>query len=202
MNRQRILDIARSAMADRKTMPTREKGYIFHHGLRTAKIALTLVETVGVPIEVSPDILFAAAVFHDIGKGQEPHNERGADRAEQLLKTECDCHEIAEIAAIIRLHNQRRKAQECSNAVRIHQDADILDHFGAQSIWLAFHWNAATEESPEQSLEFCASEKNKKWVTGARASLNFAISGEIFDRRQAFETNFYHRFRNEIDGCL
>jgi len=200
MNKQRVIEIARSAMCERKPMATREKGYVFHHGLRTAKIAINLLDVIDHSPEVYPDILFAAAVFHDIGKGITPHNETGADMAGDILKEECLPDEIAAITQIIREHNQRHRATECTTASRIHQDADILDHFGAQSVWLAFHWNTVHEETPDQSVEFYNGEENQKWITWARASLNFDNSREIFDKRLAFERSFFDRFNSEING--
>ncbi len=201
MDKHKVIEIARSAMADLKPMPTREKGYVFHHGLRTAKIAMSLADIEDHSPKVDRDILFAAAVFHDIGKGTDPHNETGADMAEDLLEGECLPGEISGITQIIREHNQRHRAMDCTMVARIHQDADILDHFGTQNIWLAFHWNAAHEETPHQSLEYFRGPESERWQTWARASLNFDASLKIFDEKIAFEGDFFDRFAKEIEGA-
>ena len=85
MDRQKIIEIARVAMAQRQPRQEREKGYVFHHGLRTAKIAMKLFDSLECPDKTCPDILFCAALFHDVGKGTEPHNETGAKIASELL---------------------------------------------------------------------------------------------------------------------
>ncbi|MBN1942819.1 MAG: HD domain-containing protein [Phycisphaerae bacterium] len=202
MDRNEIIEIARSHMVNLKPMETREKGYVFHHGLRTAGIAMKLVDLVDPSPVVDRDILFAAAVFHDIGKGSDPHNEIGAAMAGEVLAGQCSPKDIDAITRIIREHNQRHRAAECTMAVRIHQDADILDHFGAQCIWLAFHWNALHDETPQQSLEYYHSNRNKEWLAAAQESLNFEVSQSILDEKITFERDFYDRFAQEMDGVF
>ena len=202
MDRQKVIEIARSAMARRRTAETREAGYIFHHGLRTAHIAMGLADRVDGALDMHRDILFAGAVFHDIGKGTEPHNETGADMAAERLSGHCDDSEIAAIAGIIRQHNQRRRAAECTPAARVVQDADILDHCGAQEIWLAFHWNAAHDQTPRESLAYANGTRKQRWNTGARAALNFEASRRALDERLAFQRAFWKKFAEEMDGAL
>ena len=198
-----MIELARSIMSQRKSHPAREKGYIFYHGLRTAKIAMKLFDSLGRPDEVCPDILFCAAIFHDIGKGTAPHNETGASMVSELLKDHCKPEEISDITHIIRQHNKRLNSREDSTALRIHQDADILDHFGtqSQSVWLKFLWSSVHEETPEQALQFYNGQENQEWITGARSVLNFDISRQIFDKRLNFERRFFDLFAHEnMDG--
>ena len=188
-------------MADHKPIETRERGYILNHGIRTAKIAMSLLDSIP-SSDVQPDILFAAAVFHDIGKGNEPHNESGAAMAEELLYGQCLPDEIAAITQIILDHNQRHRAMECSLAARIQQDADIIDHFGTICVWLGFHWNAVKDESPAESLKYFRGKEHREWTTWARGALNFDQSLKIFDGRLAFQEDFFDRFAMEIDGQI
>lgn len=202
MNKQRILEIAGSAMSERRDHPAREKGYILNHGLRTGKLVLKLAEVIDKPVDVSRDVLFVAAVFHDIGKGDEPHNETGAALTERLVTDECSPEEISAITQLIVEHNQRSQASEDLLASRILQDADILDHFGTQSIWLRFLWSATYEETPEEPLRCYKGEENQQWLIGVRKSLNFDTSRDIFDKRLRFESNFFELFEREIDGQI
>ena len=63
MNRKKCIQVARSAMAGRRAHPQRERGYTFHHGLRTARISLQLHDQISKPLEVSEPLLFVAALF-------------------------------------------------------------------------------------------------------------------------------------------
>jgi len=104
MDRERVIQIARAAMGHNRTHPARERGYVFHHALRTARIALALVERIdeAPTLEASEDEVFAAALFHDVAKGEEPHNEAAARCVGELLTDE----RTAAVARIVREHNR------------------------------------------------------------------------------------------------
>ncbi len=189
-------------MADKKPMPERGMGHTFHHGLRTAKIAMSLLDVDGIAIDVHRDVLFAAGLFHDVGKGQDPHNETGAAMARELLEGVCSEANIDAITQIILEHNQRHRAAECTTASRVQQDADILDHFGAQKIWMSFVYNAICDESPDDALEYYHGQEHQSWIAWCRPALNFKVSREYFDRRIEFEQAFYKRFTHEMQGRL
>jgi uncharacterized protein len=76
MDIERINQIAYESMAHRKTHQGREPGFILYHGRRTAQIALRLAAQINGAVD--RNILYTGALFHDIGKGTEPHNEAGA----------------------------------------------------------------------------------------------------------------------------
>jgi HD superfamily phosphodiesterase len=76
MDVQRIEEIAQSEMAGLRC-DTIEPGWILYHGQRTGKLALLLAEKL--KCQVDCDILYTAELFHDIGKGNDLHNEVGAN---------------------------------------------------------------------------------------------------------------------------
>lgn len=201
MQVQRAIDIARDAMGSRKTQPERETGYIFHHGLRVSQLALRLADLVDEPIEVSRDVLRVGGLFHDVGKGAPAHQDVGAERVGELLSGACPPGELAQVSRLVRMHN-RRNSPDSSVAERIVQDADVLDHFGAMSVWMAFHWNAAHEDPPQEWITYYEGEKNQQYLASARASLNFPASIEAMDRRLAIESRFLGEFRQELQGRL
>src|SRR6056297_2341039 len=88
MDRQRLIEIASAEMADSKVQPTRERGYIYHHGRRVAALAEQLAATLDTSLNVSADCVFAAGLFHDLAKGTEPHHTLGAEKARPLLAGE------------------------------------------------------------------------------------------------------------------
>jgi len=201
IDRQILLDIARKAMGARKALLTRETGYLLHHGQRTAEIALHLCEHLDEQGEIDRDILYAAGLFHDIGKGIEPHAETGAALARMLLADACTPGECGQIAALIQQHNKRGQVQ-VPLAAGILQDADILDHFGAQAVWLCFLFNGFTEKGPQAALGYYESEENARYQQRSRLGLNFDYSREVFDNRLTVEQSFFTRFRDEVDGAL
>ena len=199
IDRQALLAIAHRAMGSRKGLLTREMGYLLHHGQRTAPIALHLCEHLDERKEIDSDILYAAGLFHDIGKGIDPHAETGAELARMLLADVCTPEELEQIASLIQQHNKRGQAQ-VPLAAGMLQDADILDHFGAQAVWLCCIYNGYTEKGPQGALEYYESEENVRYQQRSRAGLNYDYSRKIFDRRLAAEQSFFTRFREEENG--
>ncbi len=199
MNRDELAEIARRAMAGRATHEGREAGFVLHHGLRVAGLAVALWERLGRPVEVDPDILYAAGLFHDVAKGVPAHNEAGAAQVGRLLAGVCEPQEVSEIARLVERHSQRGR-DDLSAAARILQDADALDHFGGQMIWLLFGYSARHDRGPWAALAYYWSEEHREWIDGARAALNLDASREAFDARRRIEEAFLARFRDELDG--
>jgi putative nucleotidyltransferase with HDIG domain len=193
MNMKKITRIAQKAMVNRAAPPTREPGWIYHHGLRTAKIALWLNDQL--LTDADPDVLFVGALFHDVGKDFEPHNETGAALVRKLLKKECTKQELKDIARMVRLHNQRRKTHDYPHSVTIVQDADALDHMGAIDVWMAFYWSGVHRETFRDHMKYFQGAKNARWRKSLREGLNYDLSVQEFDRRVAYEDEFFEHFR-------
>ena len=202
MNRKKCIQVARSAMAGRRAHPDRERGYTFHHGLRTARMALQLHKQISKPLEVSEPLLFVAALFHDVGKGYEPHNRSGAVAIKRLLTEQLTPDEIKAAARIIREHNVRKKKRRCWTASKIVQDADLLDHFGAHGVWLCLRCSAIQGRTDEQTLNAYNGPEYQACLAKARKSLNFQVSRLAFDGRVAIERQFMDRLAAETGGEL
>jgi uncharacterized protein len=192
MDNQRIEEIAYSAMAQRRERPTREPGWLYYHGLRTAKIAVHLGRRLETDAEL--DVVYTGALFHDIGKGAEPHHETGAAITRQLLGDLCTSTELDRICDIVRYHNQRHQASSLPVEIRIVQDADTLDHVGPIDVWLAFYWSGAHRETIHEHMRFIHSEENDRYRRELREGLSFDLSRQIFDERLAYEERFFAEF--------
>ncbi len=202
VDRVRLLEIARVEMADRQPIRGRPVGHCFHHGRRTAEIAVRLIENLEIPrSEIDPDNLWAAGLFHDVGKDEEPHEETGAVRTGELLASVVDRTRLDEIVGWIRVHNQRGRP-ELSLAAHILQDADLLDHHGAQIAWLSFQWTASASQDPWDAAKFYFGAEHTKYLDRCRETLNLAVSRDVFDRRRVIGDEFFRRFRAELDGEL
>ena len=135
LDRDHVEQVAREFMGYQRAIATREPGWTFHHGLRVAKIALEIATLLGEGLDM--DVLFVGGLFHDVGKGEEQHNVRGAELAGQLLAPHCTEREMSGVCEIVELHNQRKYSKDHSAPVRIVQDADLVDHVGPVTPWLA-----------------------------------------------------------------
>jgi uncharacterized protein len=193
MDGKRIDQTAYTAMAHRTDPPTREPGWLYYHGLRTARIALQLSRRLEADAEL--EVIYAGALFHDIGKGAEPHNEAGAAITRQLLADLYTSAELDRVCDIVRYHNQRQQATGLPIEIRIVQDADTLDHVGAIDVWLAFYWSGVHNETFHEHIRYMNSEENDRYRRRLREGLSFDLSKQIFDERLAHEGQFFAEFQ-------
>ncbi|WNS45291.1 HD domain-containing protein [Paenibacillus sp. MMS20-IR301] len=199
MNRDTINEIAKNTMSYRKSHLHREKGFIYYHCQRVANISLSLRRELFPDEDSMDDIIYAAAMLHDVTKGIEPHQETGAVLVKSLLKDECSPEQLEFISDIIALHNVRNH-EELPFYIKLVQDADMLDHFGSMNIWTKFLGSAHSEESVWETLRFWDSGEHKQFLVKARSQLNYSRSKDIFDQKLKFEQQFHERFKLECNG--
>ncbi|CAK7086163.1 hypothetical protein CIW83_05000 [Tissierella sp. P1] len=198
----RIEELAFKTMGKRKSHSKREKGYVYYHGLRTAKLAIEIRKIVGQIDNSKDNIIYVASLFHDIAKGIEPHNENGSILVQQVLKDKCSYEELMEIAEIIRCHNLRSSNEDWSKQIRIVQDADMIDHMGTMEVWLNFIYQAYDEKSVDTSIEFYNDKEFEYYLKDCRRKLNYDISKKIFDDRAEFIHEFIQRLSIEGKGGI
>lgn len=201
MDFERLDSLAQKYMLRRKTHIEREIGDVYFHGKRVAKSALLLRERIFPENRQWDDILYCAGMFHDIGKGIEPHNHSGAVLVRDLLKDELTAFEMDSVCAIIEAHNDRRPGTDVHTEwEKLIQDADLLDHYGTQGIWLSCNYYAYMgQKEMNQIPEFYFSEW-KEQVKSHREYLNYAVSKEIFDEKVRFEWSVVERMELEGKG--
>ena len=204
MDMDRIVHVAHDSMAGRRTDEAREPGYVLDHGRRTASIALKLADTLA-DSEVTAadrDVLHAAALFHDIGKGNDYHNLVGARIVLDLLDGLCTPEEIRRICRMVLDHPRRMKPNEYDLATRILQDADILDHVGAVGVWRKFYRKATHGETIDDALRDHRSEEHVRHQRWMRGALNLDVSVDVFDQRLELEKAFFQELAREQRGGL
>lgn len=199
MNLETITQIAFDNMAHRKSHLSRETGFIYFHGHRTAQMAMGLCEKLDYTGD--REVIFVAALFHDVAKGLKRHHELGAHIARDLLKHECPEDRLDQICTIIRNHVDKGQSDRYDDPSKIVQDVDVLDHVGALEPWMAAFWAATHNENIGDILQFERSERAIH-VARMRDKLNYAISKAIFDERRTVETNYYRALKNAHHGAL
>jgi uncharacterized protein len=202
MNLPAMQSLAEQLLKPRKAHIDREKGGIYYHGQRVAHTALLLRRTILPEDGAHDDIITAAAWFHDIGKDIKPHAHYGAVLAREALKPHCSAGELDEICEMISLHCERRPGGNgYSPALKLLQDADMLDHFGSYMLWTDI-WRCASTEVTWQEMA-CFDEA--RWAAHCvrqRTLLNFPLSQRIFDEKNAFIDAVYARMRVECAGGI
>ena len=199
MNLEQIHEVAEAELLGKRSHAWKEPGNKFHHGERVARIARTLRQAI-VPGDDSHDeILTVAAWFHDVCNGVQRHNVLGAERTRALLTGLCTDAELDEICGIIRVHDDRTRAPSLSHWVKLHQDADHLDHFGTYDVWMCVLECGANALTLPQAARRLM-ERNFEELPPKREELNYELSRRIFDERVACSQAFAARFEQEAKG--
>lgn len=100
------------------------------------------------------------------------------------------------------MHDRRQGDRSgYSNTVKLHQDADLLDHFGIYDVWMQFLYAISHNLTLEEQKNYMLYERP---VENAhyRDELNFELSRMIFDEKEEFIRRFSGRFATEIDGQI
>lgn len=199
MDINKLKELAFSLMAKRKAHLGREKGFIYHHGVRVSTLAIKLREIILPEDNSHDDIIIAASLFHDIAKGIEPHGRYGSVLVKDVLAENCTEDEINKISEIIYYHPLRKKENNYSEYIKIVQDADILDHFGSIEIWMNFQYNSYKDKSLHDSLDFYKNQFDEQ-AKNYRQSLNYEVSRRIFQEKTDFVHSFVKRMEIEANG--
>lgn len=200
MDFERLDSVARKLMKNRKAHPERELGSVYDHGQRVAKLVVTLRESV-VPEDSSmDDILRLAAMFHDVGKGIEPHAAFGPPIMLQAVRGIVGEDEAREAARLIETHCDRRPNEPVHDVwARLLQDADLIDHIGTYNVWMDIQYYAHQGGGVADEAEFLK-ENAESYARHHRTQLNFPVSVRIYDDRIGFYLEFARRFQVEARG--
>ncbi|MDR0861254.1 MAG: HD domain-containing protein [Oscillospiraceae bacterium] len=198
MDLQAILRVASEQLEGRSSHDFKERGNKFHHGQRVAKLAVHLRELLFPNDGARDDVLTAAAWLHDVCNGEKDHGELGAELTRKLIAAYCTEGELDELCELIRVHDERKPESGYSDAIKLLQDADMLDHFGTNFIWVWFAYAVPLGQNAYDAREW--QRGNAERAERHRNQLNFDLSRRIFDDKQAFVAQFAERFSAELDG--
>ena len=199
MDYEALDHLAARLMAKRKPHAQRERGSIYFHGQRVSRGVIQLRKLVTSDNSHDP-YLRVAGLFHDVGKGMEPHAHIGAVLMKELLRPYMAPDEVDEVVRLIDVHDDRKPDSDKHDLpVRLLQDADLLDHFGTQEIWMCFSYYATHERGVSEELDFYRNDY-KKSVNRQRKLLNFEESRRIFEEKYRFQRDFIKRLKVESEG--
>lgn len=170
-----------------------------NHTKRVLMWAMRLVEEM---TDVDKDVLFVAAIFHDIGYATgtpEEHQAVSAQMFEEYAKSEgMDIDFVNVVADAIRIHSDKWRMKN-PNDLTIEQillmEADLLDEEGA----LAICWDGLSsgyklftsyEESLNRTIEK-RSEKNDVIFVTAKGK-------EIFEKKQKFVDEYIKEMKYDL----
>ncbi len=185
-------ELAFATLGSSTVLPLREPGYLYFHGQRVAKLCLQMTKAEGGK-GIRLHLLYAAGLFHDLAKGQEQHALAGADQIPRLLGSLCTPAETAEIAQLIGAHNARTLPNRHRKDIRILQDADTLDHFGAQSVWLGIYFTARSGRTQADLLAYYRGEEFLAYADRCERCLNFESSRKEFRQRLRYQNEFLRK---------
>ncbi len=187
----KIEEILSPLLKNSDAQQNRERGYTYYHGKRVAELALKIYSAAKTEVQqLELDRLYIAALMHDIGKGKRHHAMVGSKMAGKILGRALKKKDIEEIQRLIREHNLREKPNICDLDSKALQDADVLDHFGAQGIWLSVFYTARGNGDQGSFLKYYYSKVHKEYVRTKYYGLNFDLSRIMFEERYAFQKQF------------
>lgn len=197
-----IKQLAFDYMGNKSSHSWKEKGNKYYHGERVAKLIITLRQFVLPNNESHDEILTVAAWFHDIMNGVENHAKEGARKTRDVLSKYCSEYEIDEICKIISVHDDRYSDRSLfSDYIKLHQDADHLDHFGTFDVWTEFLHAIHHDRTIIDVIEWFQTTRRSQ-DKHYRNELNFEISRKIYDEKSEFVNSFGERFSVEGVGNI
>jgi uncharacterized protein len=197
-----IKKLAFELMGNRNSHSWKEKGNKYYHGERVAALALKLRGII-IPEDDSHDeILTVAAWFHDIANGNEEHARIGADKVREVLAAYCSKEELNSICEIISVHDDRYTGRDTySDVIKLHQDADLLDHIGTYDLWIHIAYSIAHDLPITESINWLH-EVRPTLDEQYRGELNYEVSKRIYDEKSDFVKYCGSRFKVEGYGGI
>lgn len=199
MDMEKIRAICEEELGSKSSHPWKEKGNKYHHGLRTASIAVELRKMVFPGDASNDEKLTVAGWFHDVANGNEHHQELGAQMTREMLSGLVREDALEEICSWISVHDERGH-EDAAPMLKLLQDADLLDHLGAYDIWMcSIEFAREGSTLPEAAERF--NERYEKYAR-YRTRFNYEETKRVFDRRTAIVRAFTEQFTRESGGAL
>lgn len=201
IDRQRLTEILQDELAGQQDSAGRGL-WTADHCVRVSKLVLELRQAEHLESSMD-DLLFTAALFHDVSHDAAPHETHGAvgaDRMRDLLFGEVEPNLLEQAAEIVAEHDDRHPDDGRSTAFHLVQDADMLDHFGTLRIWANYTYAALHKRNLKDSLVLLQQAQARKGLY--LSLLHFQTAQEAFCQRIEEEQKFLMDAENECCGRL
>ena len=209
MEKEAIVAWAKARMLSTDEVPL-EIGYRYYHGLRVAALALELVNAES--LVVNQELLFIGALLHDVGKAGDKgkgHGPRGAELIQKQIPHLFGQDELERVTQIVAYHYMRPKSKYMlgkpdpgwPQEVLLVQDADTLDHFGANGIWIAHHFATVEKRNQQSSIDRHIME-DEAWKQESQQAMNYPAALRELEHRISCMDNFVWQWAREEQGQL
>lgn len=197
-----IKKLAYEHLGNKNSHHWKEKGNKYYHGERVATLVLELRKLILPEDDSHDEILTVTSWFHDIMNGNEDHATQGAKKAREVLQGYCTEAELDTICEIIAIHDDRTTGRDTySDYIKLHQDADLLDHFGIFDIWMSFSYFVSHGKNMKDVMHWLSEVRpfeDAKYLS----ELNYEISRRIYKEKSDFVRSFSERFQVEGSGGI
>lgn len=187
----------------------RDPAHDFDHVLRVLRVAERIGQAEGGDLEV----LRAAALLHDVARGEEgDHAQRAAERAREILRGHAP-KRVEQVVEAIRSHRFRGGPAPNSLEARILYDADKLDAMGAIGVARAYAvagqrrqhlWAPLAEVSEdlaqENPTEHTPVHEFRMKLAKLAGTLHTQTAKKIAAERHRFMEDFFQRLEAEARG--
>jgi uncharacterized protein len=164
------------------------------HGFEHTERVVALCRVLGERLSADMSVLMPAAILHDIGRGEDGHAEKGAEKAADILKKNGASEEnIERIVEAIRVHSFSGGLEAASLEAQILSDADKLDAMGAVGVYRAGQYSG----EHDRSLEEYIGHFHEKLLTLKRL-LYTEKAMRLAEGRHRFMESFLEEFDKEL----
>jgi uncharacterized protein len=164
------------------------------HGFEHTERVVALCRVLGERLGADMSVLIPAAILHDVGRGEESHAERGAEKARHILKEHGVAGDrIARIVEAIKVHSFSGGMEAASLEAQILSDADKLDAMGAVGVYRAAQYSG----EHDRPLEKYISHFHEKLLT-LKGLLYTNEAKKLAENRHRFMESYLEEFMKEL----
>ncbi|HUV53877.1 MAG TPA: HD domain-containing protein [Candidatus Krumholzibacteriaceae bacterium] len=164
------------------------------HGFEHTERVVGLCMVLGERLSADMSVLIPAAILHDVGRGEDSHAEKGAEKARRIL-TEHGVHgdRVTRIVETVRVHSFSGGLEASSLEAKILSDADKLDAMGAVGVYRAAQYSGEHDRPIERYIGHF----HEKLLT-LKELLYTDVAKKLAETRHSFMESYLEEFMKEL----
>jgi uncharacterized protein len=164
------------------------------HGFEHTERVVGLCRVLGERLGADMSVLIPAAILHDVGRGQDDHAEKGAERARYILTQHgVPSDRTARIVEAIKVHSFSGGLEAASLEAQILSDADKLDAMGAVGVYRAAQYSG----EHDRSLDDYVGHFHEK-LLNLKGLLYTDEAKKLAENRHRFMESYLEEFMKEL----